>query len=106
MTTLGGTLFLRKVLFQPQCGCAPRRSLIRAPADAFGDDISDQKVRINRAPIHDIMQLRSLGPGVSCVVDRLSALGVVPVNGTAGIGCQSEYHDARVRRTISCIACD
>jgi len=52
------------------------------------------RVRIDRAPIHDIMQFRSLRPEVSCFVDRLP--GVVPVNGTR-IGCQSEYHDAGMR---------
>jgi hypothetical protein len=34
------------------------------------------EVCIDRAAIHDIVQFRSLGPGVSCVVDRLPALGV------------------------------
>lgn len=63
-----------KMLLKSQSCCAPRGRLIRALADVFGYDISDQKVHIGGAPIDHIMQLRSLCPRVSCVVDRLSAL--------------------------------
>jgi hypothetical protein len=49
---------------QSKRGGAPRSGVIRAPADVFGDDISDQKVRINRAAIHDIMQCRSKSDGI------------------------------------------
>jgi hypothetical protein len=51
--------------------------LIGALADVFGYDIGDQKVHIGRTPINDIMQLRSLCPGVSCAVDRLSASAIL-----------------------------
>ncbi len=82
-------------LLQPERGRARRRGMIRTLADTFRHDIRDQKVRIDRAAVDHIVQLRSFGPRVARIVDPFHARGVVPIH-RAGICCQGEQQDAGV----------
>jgi hypothetical protein len=58
--------------------------LIRAFVDTLCNNIRDQEVRILGAAVEDIVELRTLCPGVPSVVNVLCAVRVVPING-AGI---------------------
>jgi hypothetical protein len=55
----------KSTLPQPQRSRTRRRGLIRALVDAFCYDIRDQEMRIDRAVVDDVMQLRPLGPRIA-----------------------------------------
>jgi hypothetical protein len=74
--------------------------LVRTLVDTFRDNIRDQEVRIERAAIDYIVELRALCPRVARIVDVLYAVRVVPINGTRIRG-QTEQQDSGVSMPTS-----